>query len=128
VAVSDRHQPAQQPSKVRTTTAREHREVGGGAPTPSLIDSEIAEDRAMVNLELQQAAVLLVALEPHHRDVLLLHLWAGLSYDEIAIALDIPSGTVRSRLSRARQAIRDRVAEVPEPSLHPHRTRRIHDR
>jgi RNA polymerase sigma-70 factor (ECF subfamily) len=89
--------------------------------------SEIAEDQAMVNIELQQAAVLLAALEPHHRDVLLLHLWAGLSYDEIAVALDIPSGTVRSRLSRARQAIRDGVAEVPQP-LHPHKTRRSHDR
>jgi RNA polymerase sigma-70 factor (ECF subfamily) len=41
----------------------------------------------------QRAAVLLVALE-------------GMSYDEVAGILDIPVGTVRSRLSRAREALR----------------------
>ncbi|GAB1695000.1 RNA polymerase sigma factor [Krasilnikovia sp. M28-CT-15] len=40
------------------------------------------------------------------RDVLLLIAWAGLSQPEAAAALDIPAGTVRSRLHRARQAMR----------------------
>lgn len=39
-------------------------------------------------------------------DALLLYAWAELSYPEIARALDIPTGTVRSRLSRARGRIR----------------------
>lgn len=39
-------------------------------------------------------------------DALLLYAWAELSYPEIACALDIPTGTVRSRLSRARGRIR----------------------
>jgi RNA polymerase sigma factor (sigma-70 family) len=39
-------------------------------------------------------------------DTLLLYAWAELSYSEIARALDIPTGTVRSRLSRARGRIR----------------------
>jgi RNA polymerase sigma-70 factor (ECF subfamily) len=39
-------------------------------------------------------------------DALLLYAWAELSYPEIAGALDIPTGTVRSRLSRARGRIR----------------------
>jgi RNA polymerase sigma factor (sigma-70 family) len=73
----------------------------------SSFGSEMAEDRAMVNIELQETAAVLAALGPRQRDVLLLHLWAGLSYDEMAVALDIPVGTVRSRLSRARQAVRD---------------------
>ena len=36
------------------------------------------------------------------RQVLLLFAWEELSYDEIALALGIPVGTVRSRLSRGR--------------------------
>ncbi len=39
-------------------------------------------------------------------DALLLYAWAELSYPEIAAALEIPTGTVRSRLSRARGRIR----------------------
>jgi RNA polymerase sigma-70 factor (ECF subfamily) len=39
-------------------------------------------------------------------DALLLYAWAELSYPEIASALGVPTGTVRSRLSRARGRIR----------------------
>lgn len=74
--------------------------------------TEFAEDQAMVKIELQQTAALLAALDPSQRDVLLLHVWAGLSYGEIAVALDIPLGTVRSRLFRARQAIRARLDDA----------------
>jgi len=44
----------------------------------------------------------LAGLAPGERDVLLLIAWERLSYDETAHALDVPVGTVRSRLSRAR--------------------------
>lgn len=40
------------------------------------------------------------------RDALLLFAWADLSYEEIATALGIPIGTVRSRLNRARRVLR----------------------
>ncbi len=40
-------------------------------------------------------------------DVLLLYAWADLSYAEIAQTLEIPDGTVRSRLSRARGRVRE---------------------
>lgn len=42
-----------------------------------------------------------------HREVLLLAIWEELSYDEIAVVLDVPVGTVRSRLARARQKLED---------------------
>ena len=48
----------------------------------------------------------LLGLSPEERDVLLLYAWGDLSYDEIAAALDMPVGTVKSRLSRARAHIR----------------------
>jgi RNA polymerase sigma-70 factor (ECF subfamily) len=45
------------------------------------------------------------------RDVLLLYAWADLSNEEIASALELPSGTVRSRLSRARAKLREYLGE-----------------
>lgn len=49
-----------------------------------------------------------VALLPEgERDTLLLYVWEELSYDEIASALNIPVGTVRSRLNRARLSLRE---------------------
>jgi RNA polymerase sigma factor (sigma-70 family) len=45
-------------------------------------------------------------LRPGDRDVLLLVAWAGLAYAEVATALDVPVGTVRSRLNRARRLMR----------------------
>ena len=41
------------------------------------------------------------------RDALLLHVWEGLSYDDVAAALDVPVGTVRSRINRARRRLRE---------------------
>ena len=47
------------------------------------------------------------ALPTGERDTLLLHVWEDLRYEEIAAALDIPVGTVRSRLNRARARLRE---------------------
>ncbi|MBB4912791.1 RNA polymerase sigma factor [Actinophytocola algeriensis] len=48
----------------------------------------------------------LAGLSSGDRDVLLLVGWERLSYEEVAQALDIPIGTVRSRLNRARKQVR----------------------
>ncbi|GAA2788962.1 RNA polymerase sigma factor [Crossiella cryophila] len=55
----------------------------------------------------------LAGLAPGDRDVLLLTSWAGLDSTEVAEALDIPVGTVRSRLHRVRRGLR---AHAPNPS------------
>jgi RNA polymerase sigma-70 factor (ECF subfamily) len=47
------------------------------------------------------------ALPPREREVLGLVAWSGLSYEQAAAALDVPVGTVRSRLSRARARLTD---------------------
>lgn len=41
------------------------------------------------------------------RDALLLLVWEELSYEEIAVAVGVPVGTVRSRLNRARARLRE---------------------
>ncbi len=56
-------------------------------------------------------AAALAALAASDREVLLLFAWAELSYSEIADALDIPVGTVRSRLHRTRAAVRTALAD-----------------
>jgi RNA polymerase sigma factor (sigma-70 family) len=62
-----------------------------------------------------EVATALMALSPEDRETLLLYAWTELSYAEIANALGIPVGTVRSRLNRARTTVRallDKEAEV----------------
>lgn len=54
----------------------------------------------------QQLADAVAALPAADRDVLLLIAWEQLRYDEVAVALGIPVGTVRSRLNRARTKVR----------------------
>ena len=49
-------------------------------------------------------------LSSGEREVVLLYAWADLSYPEIARAMEIPVGTVRSRLARARARIRELLA------------------
>lgn len=50
-------------------------------------------------------------LSPGDRDALLLFAWADLSYEQIADALAIPIGTVRSRLHRARSSLKGALEE-----------------
>lgn len=53
------------------------------------------------------------ALKPADRETLLLLAWADLDYEQIAEALAIPVGTVRSRLNRARRRLREALADDP---------------
>jgi RNA polymerase sigma-70 factor (ECF subfamily) len=54
-------------------------------------------------------------LTEDHREVLMLIAVEGLRYEEAASVLNISVGTVKSRLSRARAALRALV-DVPEPT------------
>ena len=51
----------------------------------------------------------IAALPPHYRDTVALQVFGELSYDEIAKALDIPLGTVMSRLNAAKRILREQL-------------------
>jgi RNA polymerase sigma-70 factor (ECF subfamily) len=57
-----------------------------------------------------EVAALIAALPAGEREVVLLYAWEHLSYEQIAAALDVPVGTVRSRLNRARRRLREPAA------------------
>jgi RNA polymerase sigma-70 factor (ECF subfamily) len=50
-------------------------------------------------------------LSEDHRQILLMREYQELSYDEIAQALEVDLGTVKSRISRARRALRKILLE-----------------
>ena len=60
-------------------------------------------------------AAALLDLNQDDRNLILLYAWAELSYEELADALDLPLGTVRSRLSRTRSKLR--AALVPAKTM-----------
>lgn len=68
-------------------------------------------DRASERVDAERAAhdvgAALRSIPAADRDALVLFAVEGLSYPEVAVALGIPVGTVRSRISRARRRIRE---------------------
>ena len=75
-----------------------------------------APDEALARKESsEKVQELLSSLPPKHRTVLVLREIEGLSYKEIAGVLRIPSGTVMSRLSRAREDLKRRWLRFQDP-------------
>jgi RNA polymerase sigma-70 factor (ECF subfamily) len=61
--------------------------------------------RAMAALELRDLEAAIAKLAPEQRQVILLVGLEGMRYDEVALILGVPIGTVRSRLSRGRDQL-----------------------
>jgi len=89
---------------------------------PVLTQQVTTTDEALGRVDFAAAqrdlARALAALAKGDREVLLLIAWADLSYAEVAAALGIPVGTVRSRLNRARTRIRAALGAVDPTCLH----------
>jgi len=86
--------------------ARAANRVGGHEPAIAV------EERLDAEALGPALAMALTGLTPALREVLLLHAWAELSHDEIAVALGCSSAAVRTRLSRARSQL---AAELGAP-------------
>jgi RNA polymerase sigma factor (sigma-70 family) len=115
---------------IATNVARNHRRslrrrgaalvrVGRPGPTPDFADDAVGR----LDDERQMADVLraVAQLSERQQDVLALCVWSGLSYEDAAQALDIPVGSVKSNLSRARARVVELLAgnghgQVEQPS------------
>jgi RNA polymerase sigma factor (sigma-70 family) len=106
---------------IATNVVRQHRRQEARqlrlsqALTPTAVTPDHSE-RTAVNLTARALRPVLIGavarLARPDRDVLLLAAWEQLSYDEIARALGVPVGTVRSRLHRARAKVREALGET----------------
>lgn len=65
-------------------------------------------------LELRDLERALAKLPEEQRSVILLVGLEGMRYEEVAAVLDVPVGTIRSRLSRGREALRRLTGPIPE--------------
>jgi RNA polymerase sigma-70 factor (ECF subfamily) len=79
---------------------------------PVFAEEDEAVERADAEARHRELATALAALRRDEREILLLHAWAELTDSEIADALGVPAGTVKSRLSRTREKLRNRLTEV----------------
>jgi RNA polymerase sigma factor (sigma-70 family) len=79
--------------------------VAAGGAASHQPDLNEVETRLDAQNSVATLAVALRRMAPGDRDVLLLYAWADLEYAQIATALGIPVGTVRSRLNRARRLL-----------------------
>jgi RNA polymerase sigma-70 factor (sigma-E family) len=86
------------------STLRRRRTARGYTP-PHEVEPDGPDARAVLSEEHRQVLEGLKQLAPRQREVLVLRYWSGLSEGEIAEALDISRGTVKSTASRALTAL-----------------------
>jgi RNA polymerase sigma factor (sigma-70 family) len=84
---------------------------------PVLAQVDEAVERADADAQHRELATALAGLRRDEREILLLHAWAELTDAEIADALDVPVGTVKSRLSRTREKLRNQLTEVGQEAV-----------
>jgi RNA polymerase sigma-70 factor (ECF subfamily) len=101
---------------IATNLLRRHFRDSSRTRVPLISRAFGFEDDALGRVEAQALGPALAAalneVASADRDTLLLHVWAELTYTEIAQATGIPVGTVRSRIHRARTLLRTHLEET----------------
>jgi RNA polymerase sigma-70 factor (ECF subfamily) len=92
------------------------------------------QPQAMASLEMRDLEAAIAKLVPEQRRVILLVGLEGMAYEEVALILGVPIGTVRSRLSRGRDQLRrlmdtdEKLSPAAEPAARRHAARPAHQR
>jgi RNA polymerase sigma-70 factor (ECF subfamily) len=103
-------------------TVREGENLGLEEVGPVLI----VHPQAMASLEMRDLEAAMAKLVPEQRQVILLVGLEGMAYEEVALILGVPIGTVRSRLSRGRDQLRrlmgmdEKLSPAAEPTSRRH--------
>lgn len=101
------------------------RVVGGSGPgTPhkwvsAAIREQTPASRVETTARHRAVTEALSRLDPEQRAILILRDVQGLEYDQIAAAMEIAGGTVKSRLFRARAALREALEKIEDPTDKP---------
>jgi RNA polymerase sigma-70 factor (ECF subfamily) len=98
------------------------REIAGVEPTDP---GESPTERLERNERQAQLHEALKCLSEEHRDILVLREMEGHAYESISEMLDLPVGTVRSRLHRARTQLRDQLVEILREPTEPRQEPRL---
>jgi RNA polymerase sigma-70 factor (ECF subfamily) len=118
---ADRLDPARDPrpwlfgiasNVIRHQRRAEQRRIRAYAAVERQFEAADTNDHADSEVFLRPRLVdALFRLDARDREALLLFAWADLTYEEIATALQIPLGTVRSRIHRARRILRESLED-----------------
>lgn len=92
-----------------TISVEHHQEVSGTEP---LDDAEMPTERLEREERVSQVHEALGQLNEQHRAILVLREIEGFCYEEISEILDMPIGTVRSRLHRARSHLKEQLESM----------------
>jgi RNA polymerase sigma-70 factor (ECF subfamily) len=86
---------------------------------PPAVMAESVDDDVELRETRSEVKAALATLSKADREVLGLTYWCGLTQPEVAIALGIPCGTVKSRTFNALVRLREALGRPPEPSIVP---------
>jgi len=89
---------------LETAEGKLKREFEGSRPNPK----EVLEEKERQSLAIKA----LFSLNPEYREILILKDMEGLEYKEIAEILNINLGTVKSRLNRARNILKEKLEKI----------------
>jgi RNA polymerase sigma-70 factor (ECF subfamily) len=99
-------------NQIRSRAARLH-----DVSVDEVVETRLSEPASQeARVELGEMMRVLDGLPIEQRQVLMLVALEGMKYEEVAAVLGIPVGTVMSRLSRAREAVRMRLAGGTGPA------------
>jgi len=84
------------------------RESGRAIPDESMNPEDILASKQLQKI----VQDVINELEPDHKEIVILRDIEGFSYEEIARILNLPEGTTKSRLHRARMVVKDKLKKV----------------